>query len=275
MKNLTLLGLVFLLTACVPSNPTPESPATTETNPKAEELYAYWPSQGQAQIIYQVRTDTDDAFQVQYPVITNLPPNHPVAVAVNQSLQADLETFKTEASTFFDDSEEGLAAGIAIPWDYTIEWLGGRYDRQLWSLALQIYTYHGGAHGTSYTHTINYSPRENKLLNLADFFTDDAYQVPLFEALKSELIKAKTERWQASGQTEEYDPGLDENLKILSFSEELTNAWVVSQQNNELGFLFFLAPYEVGAYSEGAYEVFVPVSVVSEFLKAEFKGVFE
>lgn len=274
MRTFALLSFTILLLGC--NTVSPEEPSTpTEVAETEEERYYYWPSQGQAQIIYQVEQESDEAYHLQYPVITNLEVSHPVAQAVNQTLQRNLETFKTEASTFFDDSEAGFEAGTAIPWDYSIEWLGGRYDRLLWSLALQVYTYHGGAHGNSYTQTFNYAPRENQLLNIADFFIDETYQPAVLEKIKSELVMAKTKRWQTSGQTEPYQAELDETLNNLTFSTELTNAWVISQQSGELGFLFFFAPYEVGAYSEGAYEVFVPISVFSDYLKDEFRGVFE
>jgi len=139
MKTFALLSFTVLLFGC--NITISEEPSTPAEIAEAEaEMYYYWPSQGQAQVIYQVEQESDDAYQIQYPVITNLEANHPVAQAVNQTLQRDLETFKADATTFFDDSEAGFEAGTAIPWDYTIEWLGGRYDRLLWSLALQVYT---------------------------------------------------------------------------------------------------------------------------------------
>lgn len=275
MRIFVLLGIAVLLSSCKPVSVSEEITPATDSSTSKEAPYYYWPNQGQAQIIYQVKKESNEAYQLQYPVITNLESNHPLSQAVNQTLQQDLGTFKTEALTFFDDSEAGLAAGTAIPWDYNIEWLGGHYNRLLWSIALQVYTYRGGAHGESFTQTFNYAPRENKLLNIADFFTDSTYQTPLFESLKNKLIDAKTKRWQSSGQAKAYNPTLDENLKTLTFSDELTNAWVISKQNNELGFLFFFAPYEVGAYAEGSYEVFVPASIFKDFLKEEFKGMFE
>ena len=273
MKNLLLLSLGLTLAACS-STPEPvlEPPSEATT---ASEMVSYWPSQGQAQITYAVQSEVEPAYSLTYPLIINLGPNHPLKKAVNESYTPGLETFKNEATTFFNDSEAGVTSSASIPWNYHIEWLGGRYAPDLWSLAFQIYTYSGGAHGNHYTDTYNYHPTSNKILTLASLFQDDAYLEPIADSIRASLIKEKTERWEISQQAEDYNAEQDWFLAETEFTPDILESWVVSEREGERGLLFFFAPYAVGAYAEGGYEAFVPVSVFRDDLRREFVGVFE
>ena len=272
MKKLILLSFVLLLTACKPVSVSEISSPDSETD---ETQYHYWPSQGQAKIIYENVSETQAAFSLDYPRITNLLPNHPVLKAVNENYLTAIETFKTEASIFVDDSSEGVEASASIPWDYSIAWLGGRYAPELWSLAFQVYTYQGGAHGDHYTDTYNYHPASNKILTLPSFFQDDSYLEAIVASVRESIIRTKTERWETFEQEETYDASLDSNLTDTVFDTDLLDSWVVSERDDEIGLLFFFAPYAVGSYSEGSYEAFVPASVFREGLRREFEGVFE
>ena len=262
-----MLSLSVWLVAC-------SQPSANQNESTDEALFNYWPSQGQAQIVYQVITQTDDAYQVQFPEITNLEPTHPVAQAINQSSADVIATFKQEADLFFNDTDQGLSS-TSIPWDYSLEWLGGRYHPELWSLAVQVYSYQGGAHGNHFTQTYNYHPSRNEILSLNDFFTSEEYVPTLDENIRAQLITAKTERWASSGQEDDYDASLDTFLLDTDFNSKTLFSWVVAERNQAAGILFFFAPYDVGAYAEGSFEAFVPISTLSQWLKPEFQNVFE
>lgn len=274
MKNLILLGLVLFLTACN-SVPSAESDLSSPDSEADKPLVHYWPSQGQAQIIYENVSEKDPAFSVDYPRITNLLPNHPLLKAVNESYLTAIETFKSEAKLFVDDSEAGIEASASIPWDYSLAWLGGRYAPEMWSLAFQVYSYQGGAHGNHYTDTYNYHPNSNKIITLPSFFQDDSYLEPIVASVRESIIITKTERWETSAQEETYDASLDSNLANTDFNADLLDSWVLSERDKAIGILFFFAPYAVGSYSEGSYEAFVPASVFRDNLRREFVGVFE
>ena len=268
MKTLMLAFSLFFLSACSTTSPNQSEITENQT------LYSYWPSQGQAQITYEVVEESTPAYSVSYPKINNLPTSHPLRSAINNNYVNAIETFKSDARTFYSDTEEALAASASIPWDYTVEWLGGRYSPRLWSLAFLVYSYQGGAHGNAYTETYNYDASSNRLVRFSDFFSDDAYLESLNERIMSELVAEKTERWVTYEQAAPYDIEQDSFLKDITFDEQNLGAWVVSERNGELGILFFFSPYEIGAYVEGYYEAFVPASVFEGYLKEEYKAVF-
>lgn len=279
MKFLILSILFLFISACsqqdgqnlsgINKTPRPAAPNEAEVA-----KYGYWPSQGAAHIKYQVIKETDPAFSVQYPRIENLKKSHPVAQAVNQSLVDPIQTFKDEARVYFNDSSAGVQAGTDIPWDYTVEWLGGRYDPSLWSLAFQIYVYQGGTQAHTYTHTINYDARNQKRVTMPDFFTDDAYQTVLLSEIKKQVASAKTTRWQNTNQAEAYDQDLDTQLQNLTLSKDLIEHWVLSEREGLPGFLIFLAPFSVGTKAEGSYEVFIALPLVETWLKPEYRNAF-
>ncbi|NCP67556.1 DUF3298 and DUF4163 domain-containing protein [bacterium] len=270
MKTLILFFSLVILTACNQA-----AVNETDTTVPEEKLYSYWPSQGQAQITYEVIKESSPAYEVSYPKINNLSPNHPVFQAVNDGYVTDIQTFKSDATTFYSDSDEAVEASASIPWDYTVEWLGGRYSPKVWSLAFLIYTYQGGAHGNSYTDTYNYYAPNNKIITLNDLFAGEEYLPALNKKIMDALVAEKTERWAEYMENEAYDVEQDAFLKEVTFDERSLGSWVVSERNGELGILFFFAPYAVGAYAEGSFEAFVPASDFQDYLKEEYKEIFE
>lgn len=271
MKIFLSLLSVFLLTAC--STPNSSSrPQTEET--VAETQYFYWPSQGTAQVMYEILSYKSDAINVEMPQIVNLDEGHPLFDAINLGYDQAALVTRNEAEIFHSEipTDEPSAS---LPWDHSVNWLGGRYHPALWSLAFQVYTYTGGAHPNHWTDTYNYHPVSNTLLELPDFFTSETYLPGLGKAVLEAVLVEKQTRWAESEQEGLYDPKEDSFLEDLTFDTKALSRWVVAEQNDVAGFMFFFPPYDIGAYAEGGYEVFVPKTVFEEWLKEEFKEVFE
>lgn len=277
MKLLLTVLTTLLLTACSPSPTEPELDAPAGYD---EANYFYWPNQADDyQILYEVVAEASDGFSYQYPIIANLVAEHPLSQAL-EVYQTEAEKWAQDQQAFYAETQAETAADPGfdlsdpLPWNYSVGWLGGRYHPQLWSLAFQVYTYAGGAHPNHWTDTYNYAPATNQIVQLADLFnTDEAFWTTLDTTVMNEVIQTKRQHW--NDDAAEYDPAQDFFLEDLTFDQESLSRWVTAERDGQAGILFFFPPYDIGAYAEGGYEVFIPASVFEPWLKEEFKSVFD
>lgn len=108
-----------------------------------------------------------------------------------------------------------------------------------------MYSYNGGAHGTYGTWHTNYNTITGQIITLENLFKNDA-EKSLINILKNQLkIKYKTNDLNAVNLDEVFVP---ENFQITY-----------------KGIIFHYNPYEIGPYSLGAPEVFVPYELLKPY----------
>jgi len=138
-------------------------------------------------------------------------------------------------------------------------------------------TYTGGAHPNVGFDVLNWDREAAREIAFTDLFDDaDAARTAITSQLKGGLLEAKRER--LSGMSVD--------------DEELLSAWVnpafegdaavfrgftIARSSDETkagGLIYHFAPYEVGAYAEGIYEVGVPYEAFSGMLKRHYRNAF-
>ncbi len=111
-----------------------------------------------------------------------------------------------------------------------------------------MYAYNGGVHGTYGTWHTNYNTNDGKMITLESLFKNDA-EPKLLNILKNKL--------KQKYQTQDLDAvNLDEIFVPDNF------------QISYGGIIFHYNPYEIGPYSLGAPEVFVPYSELKPYFVA-------
>ena len=126
-------------------------------------------------------------------------------------------------------------------------------DRFLWSYAMDVYEYTGGAHGNRYLLIQNYDLETGDMVNEQDLFIDDYY-----EPLKSLLLEALI------AQTDEAETRKD--LRRLGYSV----ADVVPNENfyvTDEGITYVYNPYEIAPYAMGCIEIFLPWETVRPLIR--------
>jgi hypothetical protein len=136
------------------------------------------------------------------------------------------------------------------------------------SLSAETYVYGGGAHGNSFFDAMVWDREASRQLAAGEFFTSSkamqaALGPPWCRALKPE----RRERLGSDFTDEELSscPEISELTVLLGSSNRKTF--------DRIGLL--AAPYVVGSYAEGAYEITVPVtSKVIDTVKPEYRAYF-
>ncbi|MGN0235737.1 MAG: RsiV family protein [Paludibacteraceae bacterium] len=123
----------------------------------------------------------------------------------------------------------------------------------LWSYAIDVYEYSGGAHGNHYLLIQNYDLQTGAAVNESEFFADDYYE-PLQRLLLDALI----------AQTDNADSKKD--LRRLGYSV----ADVVPNENfyvTSEGITYVYNPYEIAPYAMGCIRIFLPWDSVRHLLR--------
>lgn len=137
--------------------------------------------------------------------------------------------------------------------------------------------YTGGAHPNVGFDVLNWDRKTNSRIVFEDLFDDAAAaRLVISEALKSKLVEAKHERLANSGVNENemidlwVDPAFDGNPAVfqgftIARSDEPAKAG---------GLVYHFAPYEVGAYAEGVYQLGIGYETFQPHLKADYADAF-
>lgn len=113
------------------------------------------------------------------------------------------------------------------------------------------YTYSGGAHGINESHYINYDLNKGEALNFEKIF------VPGYEDLIIDKIKdALMEQYSVSSIEELQERGIFTDQLFVSHNIYLEGSDVVFHYN----------PYEIGPYSLGSINVYIPNYAINEIL---------
>ena len=126
-------------------------------------------------------------------------------------------------------------------------------DRFLWSYAMDVYEYTGGAHGNRYLLIQNYDLETGDMVNEQDLFIDDYYE-PLKTLLLNALI-AQTDNAESK-----------RDLRRMGYSV----ADVVPNENfyvTQDGITYVYNPYEIAPYAMGCIEIFLPWETVRPLIR--------
>lgn len=126
-------------------------------------------------------------------------------------------------------------------------------DRFLWSYAMDVYEYTGGAHGNRYLLIQNYDLETGDMVNEQDLFIDDYYE-PLKTLLLNALI-AQTDNAESK-----------RDLRRMGYSV----ADVVPNENfyvTQEGITYVYNPYEIAPYAMGCIEIFLPWDTVRPLIR--------
>ncbi len=164
---------------------------------------------------------------------------------------------------------EEKAEGMDVPaYSQTIAWQISAQSPRLLSLYAEESDFSGGAHPTSSFQTLVYDKTKKDLINGSALFANgadmkaiDAYLCHQIEAERSRRLEQPTTQ-AASGLP---CPHLADSKLIL----------IPSTLSGHIGAIDALyAPYEVGAYVEGPYEIRVPQTLLKPVLSPEFADQF-
>ena len=123
----------------------------------------------------------------------------------------------------------------------------------LWSYAMDVYEYTGGAHGNRYLLIQNYDLRTGDAVSEQDLFIDDYFEplkTLLLEALIAQTDKAETKK----------------DLRRLGYSV----ADVVPNENfyvTPAGIAYVYNPYEIAPYAIGCIQISIPWDSVRHLLR--------
>ena len=130
------------------------------------------------------------------------------------------------------------------------------------------YSYSGGAHPNAFVDTLLWDTRAGKFISIRPFFDETATNGPtlrtLAKAVRAAVVAAKKARGIPPDVAS--DPTWLDGIK-----PDLTKVGGVAlapstARDKSSGLLFYLSPYAVGPYVEGAYTVFVPWTVFKAHL---------
>ncbi len=124
---------------------------------------------------------------------------------------------------------------------------------ELMSLQFSIYSYTGGAHPTAQTSSLNWNPRLERAVVLADLFKPGAaYGQAIADYCRRELARLDLgdPEWLARGTT---------------FNDENYQRWNTTRAGLRITF----DQYQVAAYAQGSFEVTVPWSRLRSMIKLD------
>ncbi len=123
-----------------------------------------------------------------------------------------------------------------------------------------FYEYTGGAHGNGGSIFYNYDAQQNKFLSRND----------IFKSSKTELDKMVNnevyEKYKLAKNTPLQDLQSDE-VSFLVESVPFTDNFILTKK----GIIFYYNPYEVGPYSMGSYQLYIPYEKMKPHLNTSFK----
>jgi len=200
-----------------------------------------------------VREQREENRSLNYTIRLNLPNLGEAASGFNRHLAAIVDPLVTEfkkdvAELRRDDQGRGVELP---PSSLEIDYLMVQATPQLLSLQLTIYSYTGGAHPNGQTRSLNWDPRRERSLVLADLFSPGAPAGRIIaDYCRRELARLDLgdPQWVARG---------------TAFNDQNYQRWNPTRAGLRLTF----DPYQVAAYVQGSFEVVVPWSLLRPHLR--------
>lgn len=190
---------------------------------------------------------------VIYPEIMNIRGANLINQRIREFVEKEISDFKNEI--FAPDKNIFLNH----PSEYNIRYKITYSDEKIISLCLIIYTYlSGAAHGLISYETINFDINRGSDINLSDIFIENSNYLERISEIVKEKIRKKVENeMKFTNLIEEW---LDEGTAP---KEENYSAWSISKD----GIIFYFAPYQVGPYALGSFQILVPYNEIKDLLK--------
>ena len=238
--------------------------ATAATAPAAGA--AVTPAEAAAPMAYESKTPYAEV-KLTLPIAINSQPD--LHAALYARSVADLREFTEGAQA--DRTEAGGDAGMG-PYDKSIEVTPGAETGKLFSLIRTDREFTGGAHPNSSYLSILWDKALKREITAADLFTKGADLSALDTALCAAINAEKKKRDPEA-------PTVSMTGDGLTCPRAATTPFVLAQgvtPGKAGGLLFLIAPYLVGSYSEGSFEITVPQSafrgMIAPAYADEFSG---
>lgn len=201
-----------------------------------------------------VRERREENRSLNYTIRLNLPTLGQAESGFNRQLAAIVDPLVTEfkkdvAELRRDDQGRG---GELPPSSLEIDYVIVQATPQLLSLQLTIYSYTGGAHPNSQTRSLNWDPRRERLLVLADLFSPIAPAGRIIaDYCRRELSRLDLgdPQWVARG---------------TAFNDQNYQRWNPTRAGLRITF----DPYQVAAYVQGSFEVTIPWERLKTMLRS-------
>lgn len=170
-----------------------------------------------------------------------------------QEKEFDANSFN-ELSTVFINSYKKLQSDFPdekFPWEAKIDGKVGYTSDRLINIVIESYTFTGGAHGYSGTHSLLFDTQSGKSIKTEDLFKD----VGDFKAFAESKFR------------KQFDLAGSDNInaKGLMFEDDK----FALPQNiifNTDGVILYYNIYEIASYADGKKEVFIPFSELTPYL---------
>lgn len=158
------------------------------------------------------------------------------------------------------------------PYEKTITVTAAAETGKLFSLKRTDFDYSGGAHPNTLTTGILWDKALKRQIGLSDLFRKGADLTALDQALCSAVNAAKRTRSPDSASVTLGGKG-----DIFSCPRVADTAFILtpgSAPGKAAGLTFLIGPYQVGPYSDGAYEIAIPTAVFRSLLTVAYADDF-
>lgn len=215
------------------------------------------------------------AYETKTP-FANVSLTMPVAIKSQGDLHAALYAEEVRKLRQFvegaqaDRTEAGGDAGLP-PFENAVTITGAAETGKLLSLKRVAFDYSGGAHPNTLTSGILWDKALKRRIGFADLFKRGADTTVLDQALCSAINTAKRARSPGSAGLTLGGGGEWSCPKAASTEFVLTPG---DQSGKAAGLTFLIGPYQVGPYSDGAYEIAIPASAFRSLLSTPYIGEF-
>lgn len=221
-----------------------------------------WPALDAPSILVIDETGPELEFRVSIPSV-GLPP--PVAARIEQQARDYLSTMSRSAAGAQTD---------ASPWSVDIVWRAVAQNAGLISLLGESREDTGGPHANIQYDALIARTDTGEGIAFRDLFSPDKRPSPALAIGVCEALRR--EKLQRIGSATIFDEpltcaGSAENLEFGSASITLAQSTLPGAFG---GVVVHYAPYAVGAFAEGSYEVTIPQEVFAQDLKPEYRLMF-
>jgi hypothetical protein len=190
-----------------------------------------------------------------------VPTEEPLPKRLNALIRRKADSFLAEGSLFFLETASEFANEPAPEVPFSMHAYAEcnlnrvyAYAPPVVSLALDHFTYSGGAHGMNWTDGLNVRVDGESVseITLDDCFRPGADYLPALGPLVLTSLKEQEASWVVNGE-------------VTSLEKDGLGSFALGGN----GITFFFAPYAMGSYAEGAYEVTVPWSALGDLPNQE------
>jgi len=192
---------------------------------------------------------------LKYPDIYNRLKNTVSDIKKEESYPVQEQTVQTES----------------YPWQLKIDMREFRSGGNFASILIYSMSYTGGAHPNHYYESLNFNTENQKIVNLDDLFSNAKYINEISQYVTSALLRIKSKK---TGENIDSDEWIERGALPLSDNFQIF-IFIPNKDHTAIeGIKFIFPPYTVGPYSDGTYEVFVPVKIFSKYLKDDIRDSF-